>query len=258
MSNPIKHGNRTLPTDARSGRPIEPKSQPGYYPGFSTLSQQDYWDEATRKVILQRVNEVPQLRFFSPDQARLLTAICDRIIPQDDRDTEHRIPIVPFIDERLHLGKIDGYRFETMPSDREAYQLGLQAIDAAAHDLHGAAFVDLSTAQQEEMLKRIHDGDPPSDHEVWKRMSVHRFWLLLVQDCVGVYYSHPFAWDEIGFGGPAYPRAYMRLEGGQAEPWEVNEKRYEWQAPPDSVSDRYEPVGKQDEHHGSPGQGGTH
>ena len=24
------------------------------------------------------------------------------------------------------------------------------------------------------------------------------------------FYSHPWAWNEIGFGGPAYPRGYMR------------------------------------------------
>ena len=57
---------------------------------------------------------------------------------------------------------------------------------------------------------------------------MHRFWVLLVQDCVDAYYSHPWAWDEIGFGGPAYPRAYMRLERGEPEPWEVEEKRYDW------------------------------
>ncbi len=25
------------------------------------------------------------------------------------------------------------------------------------------------------------------------------------------FYSHPWAWNEIGFGGPAYPQGYMRL-----------------------------------------------
>ena len=72
------------------------------------------------------------------------------------------------------------------------------------------------------------------------------------------YYSHPYAWDEIGFGGPAYPRAYMRLEHGEPEPWEVNEQRYAWLAPEDSVSDVSELIGGHDEHLGTPGQGGTH
>ena len=62
-------------------------------------------------------------------------------------------------------------------------------------------------------------------------MPVERYWALLVQDCLEAYYAHPWAWDEIGFGGPAYPRAYMRLEHGEPEPWEVEELRYEWLAP---------------------------
>ena len=53
----------------------------------------------------------------------------------------------------------------------------------------------------------MHDGKPTAGHEIWKRMAVHRFWRLLVSDCADAYYSHPWAWDEIGFGGPAYPRA---------------------------------------------------
>ena len=73
--------------------------------------------------------------------------------------------------------------------------------------------------------------------EIWEKMAIHRYWALLVQDCVEAYYAHPWAWDEIGFGGPAYPRAYMRLEHGEPEPWEVEEQRYEWEAPPDAVSD---------------------
>ncbi|MDQ6943705.1 MAG: gluconate 2-dehydrogenase subunit 3 family protein, partial [Candidatus Eremiobacteraeota bacterium] len=77
-------------------------------------------------------------------------------------------------------------------------------------------------------------------------------------DCAEAYYAHPWAWDEIGFGGPAYPRAYMRLERGEPEPWETNEKRYAWEPPEGSESGAYEPVGGQPEHLGSPGQGGTH
>ncbi len=56
-------------------------------------------------------------------------------------------------------------------------------------------------------------------------MPVHRYWMLLLQDCVEAYYAHPLSWDEIGFGGPAYPRGYMRLERGEPEPWEVEELR---------------------------------
>ena len=254
--------SRTAEASARSdpSTTATPKRrpQPGYYPGFSTLSQQDYWDEATRKVVLARVRHVPPIRFFNDEEAKLLEAICDRILPQDDRLPEYRIPIVPFIDKRLYEGRIDGYRYEHMPPDREAHRLGLQAVDRIAHAMCKARFVELTIGDQERVLKTIHDGKPPAAHEIWRRMPVHRYWMLLVQDCVEVYYAHPWAWDEIGYGGPAYPRGYMRLEGGQAEPWEVEERRYEWEAPEEAISDCFEFIAGEGEHKGTPGQGGTH
>ena len=49
--------------------------------------------------------------------------------PRDDRDAAHKIPIVPWIDKRLYENRHDGYRFADMPPDREAFRLGLQAIE---------------------------------------------------------------------------------------------------------------------------------
>lgn len=248
----------TRPIDPATKKPIGPLAQPGYYPGFSTLKQQNFWDAKTREVVLDRVNNVPPIRFFNPEQVRLLTAICDRIIPQDDRDDKHKIPIVPQIDKRLFENSHDGYRYESMPPDREAFHLGLEAIDQIAQHEHQRGFADLDPLQQDEILRSIHDAKPTAAHEIWEKMSVHRFWMLLVTDCAEAYYSHPYAWDEVGFGGPAYPRAYMRLERGEPEPWEVHEKRYEWDAPENSVSGKHEPIGGEDDHFGYPSQGGTH
>ena len=247
------------PLDAKSGQPLTPRAQPGYYPGFSTLSQQAFWDEATRKVVLDRVHNVPPIRFFSPDEVPLMQAVCDRILPQDDRDDAHKIPLVNYIDNRLYHRRIDGYRFENMPDDNQAFRWGLQAIDEIARHMHGAAFIDLGQREQDEVLQTLHDGQPPAAEDIWQKMPVHHFWMLLVQDCIDAYYAHPYAWDEIGFGGPAYPRGYMRLEDGKPEPWEVEEQRYEWKAPPESLSDVYRPLGGPGGHKQQPtGQEGTH
>lgn len=213
------------------------REQPGYYAGFHGLGQQDYWDEATREAVTRRVLAVPHIRFFDPEEAALLEAVVNRFLPQEDRTPEMRIPIVPFIDERLYTNTLNGYRYEDMPPDREAYRLGLQAIDAMALERFKMRFVELSTFPQELILKSIHEGKPDPAVELWKKMPAKRFWSLVGEDCVNVYYSHPWAWDEIGFGGPAYPRGYMRLENGLPEPWEVEEVRYVWSAPPDSLSE---------------------
>lgn len=243
--------------DSRSGKPRAPRKQPGYYPGYSTLSQRKFWDAATRHEIEQRIYNVPEIRFFTPDELPLMAAVCDRILPQDDRLPEFRIPVVNYIDERLFNNEIEGYRYDNMPDDREAHRLGLKAIDATAWAIHGQCFRNLDPLKQDFLLKSIHDGKELAARDIWSRMSIDRYWHLLVQDCVTAYYSHPWAWDEIGYGGPAYPRAYTRLEGGLPEPWEVDEQRYEWDAPPNSISDAYEQTGAGSEttHHG---QGGTH
>jgi hypothetical protein len=127
-----------------------------------------------------------------------------------------------------------------------------------SRDAHGRGFLEIACRQQEEILKSLHDVKPAAAHDVWKHMPVHRYWMLLLQDCVAGYYAHPWSWDEIGFGGPAYPRGYMRLERGEPEPWEVEEQRYEWNAPAESISDSYELISGADEHKATPGQGGTH
>jgi hypothetical protein len=127
-----------------------------------------------------------------------------------------------------------------------------------AQTLHGKPFHELEILQQEEIIKSIHDGKPIACEDLWKGMNIERFWSLLVGDCCAAYYAHPWAWDEIGFGGPAYPRGYMRLEEGEPEPWEVDEQRYAWNAPADTLSDAEESHGTGAEHQTHPGQGGTH
>jgi hypothetical protein len=250
---------RLLPVDPISGKPIAPSPQPGYYPGFSTLGQQDFWDEATRKVVLARVEQVPPIRFFTPDEERLMRAVCNRLLPQDDRDAAHKIPVINYIDDRLYNNRSDGYRYENMPPDPEAHRLGLQAIEAIARHMFNASFIDLGPNEQDAVLETIHDGNSPAAQEIWQKMPIYHFWMLIMQDVIEAYYAHPYAWDEVGFGGPAYPRGYMRLEGGKPEPWEVEEERYAWEAPPSARSGKYTPIGGASGHKlQTPGQEGTH
>ena len=83
----------------------------------------------------------------------LLECICDHILPQDDRDLSRRIPIVPFIDERLYEKRIPGFRFGGMPPDGEAYQLALRAISSMAKKLFGHAFLEIRWRESRGNLK---------------------------------------------------------------------------------------------------------
>lgn len=240
-----------------TGGDLRDLDQPGYYSGYSTLAQKNSWDEATRKAVTERVEKTPLIRFFSREEAALLGAVIDRVMPQDDRSERHTIFLLPVIDERLYKNSLNGFRYEDMPPDQEAYRLGIKAIEEMARERFRQSFTDLTVHRQELILKSIHDGNPDPTNPVWQKMPIHRFWALLMEDCVTAYYSHPWAWDEIGFGGPAYPRGYMRLENGLPEPWEKDEQRYEWNAPVDSLSELEEETAPPP--HGSlHGHGGSH
>lgn len=247
---------KSFPFRAEGGD-LRDLDQPGYYAGYSTMAQKRSWDQTTRDVVNGRVENTPPIRFFSPEEAALLDAVIDRVMPQDDRSATRTVPILPVIDERLHKNELSGFRYEDMPPDQEAYRLAIKAFDEMARSRFGQSFVQLTVQRQELILKSLHDGKPDPEHPVWKRMPVHRFWALLMEDCVTAYYSHPWAWDEIGFGGPAYPRGYMRLENGLPEPWERDELRYEWNAARDSLSE-LDDESAPPEHGSLHGHGGTH
>ena len=51
------------------------------------------------------------------------------------------------------------------------------------------------------------------------------FRTRLAKDIVFAYYAHPTAWSEIGWGGPASPRGYVRMDYDERDPWEAAEVR---------------------------------
>lgn len=51
------------------------------------------------------------------------------------------------------------------------------------------------------------------------------FQYRIVNDIVKSYYAHPTAWNEIGWGGPASPRGYVRLRADRRDPWEAAEAK---------------------------------
>ena len=85
------------------------------------------------------------IRFFTAEEAAVMQAVVGRVMPQEDRTVETRIPILPGLDERLFLNRIDGYRYEDMPSDQDAYRFGAKAIEAMAQELHAKPFHTLPT-----------------------------------------------------------------------------------------------------------------
>ena len=54
---------------------------------------------ATQRVVLQRVEGVPEIRFFTPAEAATLGAFCDVVMAQD---REPKIPVLNFVFRTSH------------------------------------------------------------------------------------------------------------------------------------------------------------
>lgn len=193
------------------------------YEAYDVLDKWDSpsWNDQTREALRKRLEEVPERRFLSSGQWSLLEAIVARLIPQPER--EEPVPIVPWIDDMLHKNHGPGYRYADMPPLREAWRQGLDAIAAEALDRHGKTFEQLSTKDQDELLTDVQLNRVESRN--WNGLPAGGFFLrLLLKETVGIYYSHPSAWSEIGYGGPASPRGYARLGFDERDPWEAIER----------------------------------
>ena len=181
------------------------------------------WNEQTRAVIKQRLDRVPDRRFFTETEWEILAAVCDRLIPQPDRP-DNPVPIVPFIDEQLYENIGNGFRYQGMPPQSDAWRQGIKAIDGEAQARWGAGFRDLSDVQKDAVLRAIQHGDT-ANPALWEGLPPKRFFKsALLREAVSIYYAHPAAWSEIGFGGPAAPRGYVRLASDRRDPWEAIEE----------------------------------
>lgn len=190
------------------------------YPDYDVLSKLDSpsWNDQTRRVVSARLNDVPERRFLSEEEWTLLEAICARLMPQPDR--EPPVPITPYIDAKLAENRGDGYRYADIPPMREAWRQGLAAIQTECLVRYGARFAELPQTDQDELLRAIQAGRVEGEH--WRALSPARFFKrLLLKQVVVTYYAHPSAWNEIGFGGPASPRGYVRLGFDERDPWEA-------------------------------------
>lgn len=190
----------------------------GRYPDFDVLESTDSWDDATKKVVLARLEPPGPLRFFTAEEEPTLRAFCDIVLAQDD---EPRVPVAEFVDAKLADGQLDGYQYADMPDDRDTWRLVLRGLDEAARERYGrASFADAEAATQLALVNQFSQGWLQEGS--FAQLNSGRAWSVCMRMTLSAFYSHPWAWNEIGFGGPAYPRGYMRL-GGPTGPSSVRE-----------------------------------
>lgn len=190
----------------------------GRYPDFDCLEHVEHWDPLTRKVVLDRVQRVPERRFFSEAESTALTVFCDIVLAQDE---EPRVPVLPFIDEKFAEGRLDGYRYAGMPDDRDTWRLVARGLDETAKERGAGSYAQAPDELRAAISDDFAEGKLTGG--AWEELDVERAWAVVLRGALAAFYSHPWSWNEIGFGGPAYPRGYARLGVGLSESWEGNE-----------------------------------
>jgi hypothetical protein len=125
------------------------------------------------------------------------------------------------LDARLAEAQTDGWRYADMPEDGQAWRDTLAGLDADAQAKYGIPFARCAPAEQAALIQAVQDAGPGD----WRGMKAARVWSLWTRYACTAFYAHPWAWNEMGFPGPAYPRGYKNLGTGRREPFEAEDAR---------------------------------
>jgi hypothetical protein len=189
----------------------------GRFPGFDVLGQARHWDAVTAEVIAARTGPPQATRFFTDAEQAAATALLDQLTGQSSEPLG--APILEMIDARLWAGETDGWRYEDMPEDGQAWRDTLGYLDKDAQARCGTSFAAAPEQDQAAIIQAVQDG------REWHGLPGARVWSLWTRYACTALYSHPYAWAEIGFPGPAYPRGYKNAGVGKLEPFEVSDAR---------------------------------
>jgi hypothetical protein len=184
------------------------------FPGFDVLGEVSHWDPATAGIVLSRLGPSPPLRFFSLAEESVGRALFDQLLDQREPP---RVPLLEMIDARLAEAQTDGWRYADMPEDGEAFRQSFAALDADALQAFGGRFAEIDWFDQAGIIQAVQH----LREAEWHGLRADRVWSLWTRYGCTAFYSHPWAWNEMGFGGPAYPRGYKNLGIDAREPWEV-------------------------------------
>jgi gluconate 2-dehydrogenase gamma chain len=119
-------------------------------------------------------------RFFNPNEAALVDALCEQIIPGDDSPGAHDLLVVRFVDKQL-MGVYSRFQAE--------YRNGLIGVDETSQSLHQKRFLDLEFEKQTDIMRALESDRAPGD--AWKTQSANGFFNLLRNHAIQGFYGSP-------------------------------------------------------------------
>jgi gluconate 2-dehydrogenase gamma chain len=119
-------------------------------------------------------------RFLTEEEALMVDAIAEQIIPADQDPGAHDAGVVRFIDWQLA---------STYARHQQDYRVGLQGVNQSSLAQHGKSFVELDWDHQTQVLQKMESGQ--AEGEVWKQRSASEFFRLLRNHSLQGFYGSP-------------------------------------------------------------------
>jgi hypothetical protein len=188
------------------------------FPDLDVLGQARHWDRVTADLVTARLNPPSELAFFAAAEAACAGVLLNLLTGQRD---DQEISVLHMVDARLAAGETDGWRYSDMPEDGQAWRDTLAYLDEDAAGRCGTTFADAPEDDQLKLIQAVQDLASGN----WHGLNAAHVWSLWTRYACTAMYSHPLAWDEIGFSGPAYPRGYKNIGVDKLEPFEVRDSR---------------------------------
>ena len=159
--------------------------------------------------------------YFTPDEWRFVLAACDRLIPKDEIGPGAvELGVPQYIDRQLQTAYGDGGRwymqgpfhaaapefgYQSKLTPKQQYRLGIRAIDAHCQQSFGKVFADLSSEQQDGVLKDVEGGKLKNDEVPLATF----FTSFLLKNTLEGFFGDPMyggnkdmaAWKMIGYPG---------------------------------------------------------
>ena len=178
------------------------------------------WDDPTRTSTDARKAITVPVDVLDEAQLGTLRVLVFRICPDPAGRTE--TTTLAMVVRKIAADCSDGYRHHRLPPTAQCWRRGLAAVDAEARMRHAVPFAQLAPASADSILKAVSQGDVLAAE--WQDLPAELFWTWrLIPDLVSAHWAQPSLWSAMGFGGPASPRGYVRLDSNRRDPWEAIE-----------------------------------
>ena len=186
------------------------------FPGFDVLAQHGHWDAVTTAVVEARLVAPSGPSAFDDHEHETARTLVAMLL--DVHRTMAEL-LTSQIGDRLRRGETDGWHYIDLPEDLVAWHRSLAGLNHEAWLRAGTRFAELDDHHRHRIVQGVQNAGTAT----WHGLPASKLWNLWLRYASTAYYAHPDAWDEIGFGGPAYPRGYKNAHVDGREPFEVKD-----------------------------------